>query len=163
VDDDEQVLNSWRRGARDHDILTALDVTTARRIASAERPDLAIVDLKLGRTSGIDLIRELKQDLPELKVALCSAYLSVAATVAALHAGADVVVEKPITFQGILQHLHGCVDEPDLAYTPTLARAEWEHIMRVLADCRGNVSMAARRLGLHRSSLQRRLRKFAPR
>jgi len=119
------------------------------------------VDLRLGNASGIDLIRELKRDLPDLMVVLCSGYLSVAAAVAAVRAGADIVVFKPITFREILQRIEESTEEPDLEDTPTLARAEWEHIMRVLADCNGNVSMAARRLGIYRSSLQRRLRKYA--
>jgi two-component system response regulator RegA len=163
VDDDERILGSWKRAARERNVVTAIDAATARQLAMTERPDLAIVDLRLGNTSGIDLIRELKRDLPDLMVVLCSGYLSVAAAVAAVRAGADIVVFKPITFREILQRIEESAEEPDLEDTPTLARAEWEHIMRVLADCNGNVSMAARRLGIYRSSLQRRLRKYAPR
>jgi two-component system, response regulator RegA len=163
VDDDERILGSWKRAARERNVFTASDASTARQLASTERPDLAIVDLRLGNSSGIDLIRELKRELPHLLVVLCSGYLSVAAAVAAVRAGADVVVFKPITFREILQRIEESEEEPDLEDTPTLARAEWEHIMRVLADCNGNVSMAARRLGIYRSSLQRRLRKYAPR
>ena len=163
VDDDEQVLRAWRRAARGHLVVTASDAATARQLAHAERPDLAIIDLRLGGASGIDLIRELKRDLPQLMVAMCSGYLSVAATVAAVRAGADIVAFKPITFQELLQRFEDRAEAPDLDDTPTLARAEWEHIMRVLADCHGNISAAARRLGIYRSSLQRRLRKYAPR
>jgi two-component system, response regulator RegA len=163
VDDDERILGSWKRAARERNVFTAIDAATARQLASTEKPDLAIVDLRLGNTSGIDLIRDLKRDLPDLLVVLCSGYLSVAAAVAAVRAGADIVVFKPITFREILQRIEQNAEEPDLEDTPTLARAEWEHIMRVLADCNGNVSMAARRLGIYRSSLQRRLRKYAPR
>lgn len=163
VDDDERTLGSWKRAARERNVVTASDAMTARQLASLERPDLAIVDLRLGNASGIDLIRELKRDLPDLMVVLCSGYLSVAAAVAATRAGADIVVFKPITFREIMQRIEQSADDADLEDTPTLARAEWEHIMRVLADCNGNVSMAARRLGIYRSSLQRRLRKYAPR
>jgi len=163
VDDDEQVLRLWKRTARGHNVFTATDAATARQLANAEGPDLAIVDLRLGGASGVDLIRELKRDLPDLVVVLYSGYLSVATAVAAVRAGADLVVFKPVTFHEILQRLETTSDEPGLEDTPTLARAEWEHITRVLADCNGNVSMAARRLGIYRSSLQRRLRKYAPR
>ena len=72
VDDDERILGSWKRAARDRNIMTANDAASARQIAATERPDLAIVDLRLGTTSGIDLIRELKRDLPDLMVVLCS-------------------------------------------------------------------------------------------
>jgi two-component system response regulator RegA len=160
VDQDEQILGSWARAARDRNIVTAVDAVTARQLASTQRPDLAIVDLRLGNTSGIDLIRDLKRDVPDLLAVLCSGYLSVAAAVAAVRAGADIVV---FTFSEILQRIEESIEAPDLEDTPTLARAEWEHIMRVLADCNGNVSMAARRLGIYRNSLQRRLRKYAPR
>lgn len=166
VDDDETLLASWRRTiSRDRNVITASDPAVARQLALNQPIDLAIIDLRLRTSSGLDLIRQLKRDHPDASIVLCSGYLSVAAAVAGVHAGADHVVFKPITFREILNSLDK-PDNPDpaeLHETPTLARAEWEHIMRVLADCNGNVSMAARRLGIYRSSLQRRLRKFAPR
>ncbi len=165
VDDDEALLASWRRTiSRERTVATASDAATARQLAQKQPFDLAIIDLRLGTASGIELIRQLKKDLPEVLIVLCSGYLSVSAAVAGVHAGADIVVFKPITFREILNSIdkHDQEDTPELNDTPTLARAEWEHIMRVLADCNGNVSMAARRLGIYRSSLQRRLKKFAP-
>src|SRR5689334_4155209 len=68
VDDDERILGSWKRAARERNVVTAIDAATARQLANTEKPDLAIVDLRLGNTSGIDLIRELKRDLPDLLV-----------------------------------------------------------------------------------------------
>ena len=166
VDDDETLLASWRRTiSRDRSVATASEPVTARQLAQKQVFDLAIIDLRLGASSGLDLIKQLKRDQPDGVIVLCSGYLSVAAAVAGVHAGADVVVFKPITFREILHRIdkHDQDEAPPLDDTPTLARAEWEHIMRVLADCNGNVSMAARRLGIYRSSLQRRLKKFAPR
>jgi two-component system, response regulator RegA len=166
VDDDETLLASWRRMiARDRSVATAKDAQAARQLAKEQTFDLAIVDLRLGTSSGIDLIRQLKREQPEATIVLCSGYLSVAAAVAGMQAGADGVVFKPITFRELLHSLdnHEQDVQAALTETPTLARAEWEHIMRVLADSNGNVSMAARKLGIYRSSLQRRLRKFAPR
>jgi two-component system response regulator RegA len=162
VDDDEQTLKAWKRAARDYTIRTATDAITARQLANAEHPDLAIVDLRLGSASGIDLIRDLKQDLPNPKLVLCSGYLTTDIIMAAVRAGADDVVSKPITFREILWRLEEGAKEPDIEDTPTLAHAEWEHIHRVLADCNYNISKAARRLGIYRSSLQRRLKKDAP-
>jgi two-component system response regulator RegA len=167
VDDDERILTSWRRAAGlKRTVYSAVDVATARTIVQQQPLDLAIVDLRIGATSGIDLVRELRDTNPQLAIALCSGYLSVDMTVAAVRAGADIIAFKPITFREILQRLDKDAAEPeesDLDETPSLARAEWEHIMRVLSDCDGNVSAAARRLGIYRSSLQRRLRKYAPR
>lgn len=164
VDDDETLLASWRRIiSRERTVQTASDGATARQLVQRHSFDLAIIDLRLGTGSGIDLIRNLKREQPDTTIVLCSGYLSVAAAVAGMQAGADGVVFKPITFREILHSLDKNSDDTvDLHETPTLARAEWEHIMRVLADCNGNVSMAARRLGIYRSSLQRRLKKFAP-
>ena len=165
VDDDEQILGGYRRGfGKERTVLTTADPATARQIARRERCELAIVDLRLKGESGISLTRDLKADVPEMLIVLCSGYLSVEVAVAAVHAGADAVLFKPITARDILRRVEeGPAVEPDLEDTPTLARAEWEHITRVLADCNGNISLAARRLGIYRSSLQRRLRKFAPR
>src|SRR6185503_9011635 len=164
VDDDETILNSWRRGAgSERTVWTATNAEAARAIAADHPLDLAIIDLRIGNASGIELVRELRDNAPELPIALCSGYLSVDVTVAAVRAGADIIAFKPITFREILQRLDEGESEPSLDETPSLARAEWEHIMRVLSDCDGNVSAAARRLGIYRSSLQRRLRKYAPR
>jgi two-component system response regulator RegA len=168
VDDDETLLASWRRSIqRERTVSTTTDAETARELAQKQTFELGIIDMRLGTASGIDLIRQLKKDQPHMLIVLCSGYLSVTAAVAGVRAGADIVVFKPITFREILhqidKHDHH-ESAPELLHdTPTLARAEWEHIMRVLADCNGNVSMAARKLGIYRSSLQRRLRKFAPR
>jgi two-component system response regulator RegA len=77
--------------------------------------------------------------------------------------GAHLVLFKPVHPGEILRQLPPHVEPTDqVCVTPTLARAEWEHIQRVLMDCKGNVSEAARRLGILRQSLQRRLRKHAP-
>jgi two-component system response regulator RegA len=166
VDDDARVLAAFtrmllRRGCR---VSSASEAGAARRLANAQQPDLAIVDLRLGATSGIDLIRDLKSDHPTILTALISGYLSVPITVSAVHAGADLVLFKPVTCEEILAHVEqGTSPRPDLRETPSLARVEWEHIARVVADCQGNISMAARQLGILRQSLQRRLRKQPPR
>lgn len=165
VDDDDALLASWRRTiSRDRTCTTARDPASALEVAQRQAFDLAIIDLRLGTSSGIEVIRQLKREQPTMTIVLCSGYLSVAAAVAGMQGGADAVVFKPVTFREILASLDK--QEEDSAFlteTPTLARAEWEHISRVLADCNGNVSMAARQLGIYRSSLQRRLRKAAPR
>ena len=162
VDDDEKLLRACQR-VTGRSVFTAANAAAAMQVAAHAKPELAIVDLRIGDDSGIELVRELKAAHPALVVVLCSGYLSVTTAVAAVRAGADIVLFKPVTFDEILKRVEEDVeDAPDLGETPTLARAEWEHIMRVLADCNGNVSMAARRLGIYRSSLQRKLRKYAP-
>jgi two-component system response regulator RegA len=164
ADDDELLLNAARRTlGRSRKVLTAVNLVEAARLARHEHPDLAIVDLRLGAASGIDLVRELKREHPDLVVVVYSAYLSVSVTVAAMRAGAERVVFKPVPFEQLVQDVErNEEEEPDLGEPPTLARIEWEHIMRVLQECNYNISAAARRLGIYRSSLQRRLAKHAP-
>lgn len=168
VDDDEALLRSWKRiVSRECECFTSTSPATAMELVRTHKPDLAIVDLRLGRKeglddSGLDLVRQIRSESANTKIALCSGYLSVTTTEAGVRAGADIVVFKPITFSEIKARIQGGSVEGPCDEVPTLARAEWEHISRVLADCNGNVSEAARRLGIYRSSLQRRLRKYAP-
>ena len=163
VDDDEWFLTALLRGLEpDCTVLTAKDAASALRVARENLPDLTIVDLRLAGDSGVKLIVELKREYPKMRVALASSYLSVVSAVAAVQAGADHVLSKPFTIKDAIRRIEGESAEDDLQETPTLARVEWEHIMRVLADCDGNLSAAARRLGIYRSTLKRRIRKLAP-
>jgi len=165
VDHDEQLLVEAKRSlSRDRTVFTTTDPVKARQLAKRKRPDLAIVDLRLEAASGIDLVRELRADHPDLSIVMLSGYLSVVTAVAAVQAGADTVLFKPILYKELVRRIEsGAADPTNLHDTPTLASVEWEHVHRVLADCNGNVSIAARRLGIYRSSLQRKLRKNAPR
>lgn len=164
MDDDETILRAYTRLPRpDVHFITAKDGATARRLARQHRPDLAIVDLQLGKESGIELVRELKASDPSPCVVMISGYGSINATVCAMRAGADDVVEKPVTYREIVHRLEGELGEPSTFEPTTLDRAQWEHIQRVLGDSNGNVSMAARKLGVYRTTLRRWLRKYAPR
>src|ERR1700733_1578132 len=95
-DGDERILASFRRAlAHQWQVETATSVSAARQIAMRQRFDIAIVDLRLGKASGVPLVRELKATQPDLRVAVMSGYLTTEWTVAAVQAGADVVVDKP--------------------------------------------------------------------
>jgi two-component system response regulator RegA len=160
VDDDERVTASMARAlGTNRTVEVAHDGETALELARRSRPDLVIVDLRLGNQSGIDAIRSIKSELPDSVIALVSGYVSTDVTVMAVKAGADHVLAKPISGQDLLRRVAVGQREELLAETPSLAQVEAEHIARVLSDCRGNVSEAARRLGIYRSSLQRKLRK----
>jgi two-component system response regulator RegA len=163
VDDDERFLTAVSRSVEPGAaIVTAKTAASAQKVARESKPDLAIIDLRLDGDSGVKLIPELKREHPEMRIALVSSYLSVVSAVAAVQAGADHVLSKPFTIKDAIRWIDGEVAEEDLDETPTLARVEWEHIMRVLHDCDGNLSLTARRLGIYRSTLKRRIRKFAP-
>jgi two-component system response regulator RegA len=165
LDDDERTLSAMARTLRSsRKVFTASTTTEAHTLARRERPDLIVVDLRIGSSSGLDVVRQLKAEMPGSMFALVSGYLTVDATVAAVRAGADVVMTKPVTGGEIVRRIEDKANEPPPeAGTPTLAQAESEHIARVMADCNGNISEAARRLGIYRSSLQRRLRRLGVR
>ena len=167
VDDDELFARACTRGFRELGsvVHVATNVTDALALAGEHPPDLVIADVRLDGESGIDLIEPIRTAHPSCTIVVVSAYLSVALTAAAIRKGAHLTLFKPVHPTEILRHVHHGhhADPAQLpCVTPTLARAEWEHISRVLADCDGNVSEAARRLGILRQSLQRRLRKHAP-
>ncbi|MDE0866554.1 MAG: response regulator [Rubripirellula sp.] len=133
-----------------------------------KRPtELAVLDLRMPGKSGLELLRKLLQIESKTRIIILSGFGSIPASIDAVRAGAINFLSKPADADDILSaFMRG--DEPSVpdgavAFpAPSLARNEWEHIHRVLSDCGGNISEAARRLGIHRRSLQRKLRKRAP-
>lgn len=130
--------------------------------------DLAVVDLRMPGRPGVSLISDLKQIKPDVQVLILSGFGSIATAIDAVKLGAVNFLPKPADVDDILSAFKRGGAEVEMPETdeeipvPTLAQAEWEHIHRVLADCNNNISEAARRLGIHRRSLQRKLRKRAP-
>ena len=130
--------------------------------------DLAVLDLRMPGKPGLALLPELKKIRPETKVLILSGFGSISTAIDAIRLGATNFLPKPADADDILNAFARGGTEVDVPEAeeeipvPTLAQAEWEHIHRVLADCAGNISEAARRLGIHRRSLQRKLRKRAP-
>ena len=130
--------------------------------------DLAVVDLRMPGKTGLALVPQLKKLRPETRVVILSGFGSISTAIDAVRLGATNFLPKPADADDILAAFARGDSEVELPQAdeeipvPTLAQAEWEHIHRVLADCSGNISEAARRLGIHRRSLQRKLRKRAP-
>ncbi len=130
--------------------------------------ELAVVDLRMPGRSGLTIISQLKAIRSDVKVLILSGFGSIATAIDAVKLGAVNFLPKPADADDILiafsRSVEECnfVDTQETIAAPTLAQAEWEHIHRVLADCENNISEAARRLGIHRRSLQRKLRKRAP-
>jgi len=167
-DDDvfrERLARSFRR--RGFDVVTAPNYEEAMALARAEAPDMAVVDLKMPGRSGLELTRDLRALDPTIRIVVLTGYGSIASAIEAMRLGAAYYLSKPADADDILAALARAEAPPLQAgppyAPPSLARAEWEHINRVLADCGGNISEAARRLGIHRRSLQRKLRKYPPR
>lgn len=173
VDDDEVLRERMARAMRSRgfEVTTSPDVDSALALLDGEAaaPTHAIVDLRMPGKHGLELVRALHARSPDTLILVLTGYGSIATAVDAVRLGAVQVLPKPADADEILTAFSRAVapvaipdaDELD-AETPSLARAEWEHIHRVLTDCDGNISEAARRLGLHRRSLQRKLQKYSP-
>ncbi len=167
IDDDEVFARVLARalGARGFEVGIAANRAEALAGARANRPDHAVLDLKLGEESGLALIPELLELHPELRILLLTGYASIATAVEAIKRGAWDYLAKPVDADQVVQALRGVGHADDdeasaqVFAAPPLKRLEWEHIQRVLAECDGNISEAARRLGLHRRTLQRKLSK----
>jgi two-component system response regulator RegA len=130
--------------------------------AAEDPPELALVDLRLPDGSGLDVLRRLKEIEPSTSVVMLTGWGSIANAMEAVRLGATHYVTKPAGIDEILAAFARRPEDSFLAdaspgVAPSLATAEWEHIQRVLADCGGNISQTARRLGMHRRSLQRKL------
>jgi len=164
VDDDKQWLQACKRGFRGlgRVVHTTTSAAGALAFAAKQPPELVVTEIRIDGESGLALIEALRRAHPSCTIAIVSAYLSVALTAEAMRKGAQLVLFKPVHPMEIVRQLAQAEAAGHPWVTPTLARAEWEHISRVLSDCKGNVSEAARRLGILRQSLQRRLRKHAP-
>lgn len=163
IDDDALYLRTLQRSLqkRDFAIKTARDGAQALAVAQEELPDFALIDLRLGKDSGLNLIEPLKAMRQDMKILLLTGYASVATAVEAIKRGADNYLLKPVTVDAILRALADeTVPQPQAAATMVpLSRLEWEHIQQALNETNGNVSAAARLLGMHRRSLQRKLSK----
>ena len=168
VDDDPLYLRTLQRtlARRDIEALTATDTQSALQLATQAPPAFALIDLKLGSESGLTLIQPLRELRADMRILLVTGYASIATAVEAIKLGADDYLPKPATVQMILRALGEDDDageepediEPPDAMTP-ISRLQWEHIQQALHETGGNVSAAARLLGMHRRSLQRKLTK----
>jgi len=149
-------------------VSVASDCDEALRVFRQNPTELAVVDLRMPGKTGLTLIPELKAISPSVKIVILSGFGSMATAIDAIRLGATNFIPKPADVDDILlAFVRGdsdvqVKDEPEDLHAPTLAQAEWEHIHRILADCNNNISETARRLGIHRRSLQRKLRKRAP-
>lgn len=160
VDDDEVFRERLVRAMRDrgYEATGVGDHPAAMRAAQDESPELALVDMRLPGESGLAVVRDLKALDPSTIVVVLTGYGSIATAVESIKLGAASYLTKPADADQIVAAFDGTQPADD-AQAPSLARVEWEHIQRILADCGGNVSQAARILGIHRRSLQRKLSK----
>jgi two-component system response regulator RegA len=167
VDDDRPLLQRLAQAmqARGFSVTTADSVSGALAQAEQDPPDFAVVDMRLGDGSGMDVISNLKQHRSQCRAIILTGYGNIAAAVSAVKIGAVDYLAKPADADDIVAALlapDGRNAEPPK--NPMSAdRVRWEHIQRVYDLCNRNVSETARRLNMHRRTLQRILAKRAPR
>jgi len=162
VDDDEPFRTRLMRAFSDRgfDVAGAGSVDEAVALAHMDTPELALVDLRLPGKSGLELVKALRDMDATTTIVVLTGYGSIATAVESVKLGATSYLTKPVDADQIVAALDGTASPERAAPTAqSLARVEWEHIQRVLADCDGNLSQAARVLGIHRRSLQRKLAK----
>jgi two-component system, response regulator RegA len=148
---------------RGFDAWGAASTGEAIAIAERETPEYAVVDLRLPGASGLHVVRRLHELDPTTRIVVLTGYGSIATALEAVRSGALHYLTKPADIDELLAGFEPQTSpsaEPPPATIPTLARVEWEHIERVMVECGGNVTKAARLLGLHRRSLQRKLGKL---
>jgi two-component system response regulator RegA len=170
VDDDQVFRNRLCRAFADRgwEVHGAADGSAAVELAANSSPDLAIVDLRLPGMGGLDIVRELRKLDETTCIVVLTGYGSIATALTATKLGANHYLSKPADADEILNAYEKIASGKETSIgtslpVPSLARVEWEHIQRVLNDCGGNVTQAAKLLGLHRRSLQRKLSKYPPR
>lgn len=168
VDDEAPLRAAMGRMLEIHGFSVCFATNRAEAVeqALAQAPEHAVVDLVLRDGSGLDVIVALRKVAPSTRIVLVTGFGSVSTAVEAIRLGAVDYLPKPVEAEELLAALDpsrprdSSKERPDI---PTLERAQWDYIHRVLAQCEGNISEAARRLGLHRQSLQRMLKRHPPR
>ncbi len=150
---------------RGFDVRTAEGVREAVVAVKHKPPAFAVIDLRLEDGSGLDVVEVVHQERPDARVVMLTGYGNLATAVAAVKAGAVDYLAKPADADDVEKALLARPDEkPAPPDNPMSAdRVRWEHIQRVYELCNHNVSETARRLNMHRRTLQRILAKRSPR
>ena len=166
VDDDKVFCDRLARtmSARGFTARTAMSVGEALAAIETAPPAFAVIDLKLGDGSGLDVMRALKARRADARGVILTGYGAIATAVMAVKIGAFDYLAKPANADDVVSALMaGRLDSPPEHDPPMSAdRVRWEHIQRIYESCERNVSEAARQLNMHRRTLQRILAKRAP-
>ena len=166
VDDDEAFVKQLAKAMEKRGFVpeTAGSVAVGRAIAVSRPPAYAVVDLRLEDGNGLDVVEVLRERRPDCRIVVLTGYGAIATAVAAVKIGASDYLSKPADANDITNALLAKTDAlPQPPENPMSAdRVRWEHIQRVYEMCDRNVSETARRLSMHRRTLQRILAKRSP-
>jgi two-component system response regulator RegA len=164
VDDDEifcQVLASALEN-RNYQTKQAYNFDQAQVLVQSWQPDYAIVDLRIGSDSGLKVCEMLLNKYPEIRIVILTGFASIATAVEAIKLGVMQYLTKPTDLDTIMSALsqQEADTEIEISDTPlSVKRLEWEHLQKVLIENDGNITKAAKKLNMHRRTLQRKLQK----
>lgn len=147
---------------RNFQVSVANDVETAMHIAEQIEPEYAVIDLRIGFDSGLEMVKKLISLDDNTQIVMLTGFASIATAVEAIKLGATHYLTKPATPDEIVQALHKNEGDTSVAINDnplSVKRLEWEHLQKVLMQHDGNISAAARALHMHRRTLQRKLEK----
>lgn len=167
VDDELNLRNQLAKAMERRGFVVAVaeSVAEGKHLALANCPKYAVVDLRLGDGSGLEVVELLRETRSDVRVIVLTGYGNIATAVAAVKAGAIDYLPKPADADqvaaALLSDEHALPPPPERPMSAD--RVRWEHIQRVYEQCDRNVSETARRLNMHRRTLQRILAKHAPR
>ncbi len=164
VDDDRDFCEVLARALtrRGFQVYGALDLESALFLAERHGPRFAVIDLCIGAASGLVMLERLMLLDRRIRAVVLTGYGSIATAVEAIKLGAVHYLTKPTDTNEIVAALHRNDANSDLALGQrplSVRRLEWEHLQKVLRECNGNISAAARHLRMHRRTLQRKLQK----
>lgn len=166
VDDDEAFVKRLARAMEKRGFVpeTAESVAMGKAIAQTRPPAYAVVDLRLEDGNGLDVVEALRERRPDCRIVVLTGYGAIATAVAAVKVGAIDYLSKPTDANDVTNALLSRGESlPPPPENPMSAdRVRWEHIQRVYEQCERNVSETARRLNMHRRTLQRILAKRSP-
>ncbi len=164
VDDDITFAQMLKRALDRRGFIseTAMDIASAENLMQKNNFTNAILDLKIAQESGLVLISRLREINQDVKIIMLTGYSSISTAVDAIKLGAINYFCKPIEVDDLLKAFDStpAIETTPISKSPpSLDRMEWEYIQKILLDCNGNISAAARALGVHRRTLQRKLQK----
>jgi two-component system response regulator RegA len=148
---------------RGFSVTCAHSVDQAMECAETCTPEYAVIDLRLPGTSGLTLVEKLKSLDPGTRIVMLTGYASIATAVEAIKLGATHYLAKPVDIDDILMAFERTTGDSGVAISShplSVDRLEWEYIQRVLNENKGNISVTAKALNMHRRTLQRKLTKY---
>ncbi|WP_087143624.1 response regulator transcription factor [Crenothrix polyspora] len=164
VDDDETFCKVLKNALekRHYEVLVANDVKAGMLLAEQNLPEYAVIDLRIGHESGLELVKKLISLDDKTVCVVLTGFASIATAVESIKLGATHYLTKPANTQEIIDALYKNVGDSSVllnSHPLSIKRVEWEHLQKVLMQNDGNIAATARALNMHRRTLQRKLDK----